>query len=275
MDKKTMIWFMELLNQISFNQLTLCCVKVVHKMAVRLGALWPWTVVHSAARFSAGPGHAADVISGDDRFVHVRCVVIDGGRVHDAECLTVKGQDDGAGFQVVHVTSAGVAVDTFLKWKLSHTHSERATAMMELSTALSGAKTLFEVARAAMDARDDAKLKSAMTELHGKLYDATQAAMESAFQSAALQEVLLAAQNECAELKRKAAERERYAIAQIPGQGKVYAYARKPTQDGDEEPTHYLCQPCYDKGIKSVLQPSKFHGGMEYLCTCCKTKLFS
>jgi hypothetical protein len=37
--------------------------------------------------------------------------------------------DDGSGFQVVHVTSVEVAVDTFLKLEFSHNQFRRATAM--------------------------------------------------------------------------------------------------------------------------------------------------
>lgn len=135
-------------------------------------------------------------------------------------------------------------------------------------------ESLVDVARTALDARDDAKLKSTMNELHGTLYQAMQAAMTSTAFAMETQNALRSAQDELAQLKTKAAERERYALAQIPGEGKQYAYAAQPTQTGKNEPPHYLCQPCYDKGVKSVLQMTESEIGSLYTCNCCKTTLY-
>ena len=142
--------------------------------------------------------------------------------------------------------------------------------MMEIGAALTSAKTLYDTARAAMEARDDAKLKTAMVELQGKLHDATQAAITSISEAMTLQKDLRAAQDELAEIKRKQADRERYALTQLPGEGKQFAFARKPSAEGDDEPPHYLCQGCYDKGIKAVLQGGDFYNTKTYDCPNCK-----
>lgn len=145
--------------------------------------------------------------------------------------------------------------------------------MMEIGAALTSAKTLYDTARAAMEARDDAKLKTAMVELQGKLHDATQAAITSISEAMTLQKDLRAAQDELAEIKRKQADRERYALTQLPGEGKQFAFARKPSAEGEDEPPHYLCQGCYDKGFKFVLQGTEGQFWWEYSCPGCKTTL--
>lgn len=145
--------------------------------------------------------------------------------------------------------------------------------MMEIGAALTSAKTLYDAARAAMEARDDAKLKTAMVELQGKLYDATQAAITSISEAMALQNALRAATDELNEMKRKEADRERYTLTQLPGEGKQFAFARKPSAEGDDEPPHYLCQGCYDRGLKFVLQGTEGQFWWEYSCPGCKTTL--
>lgn len=147
--------------------------------------------------------------------------------------------------------------------------------MIEIGAALSSAKSLYDAARVAIDARDDAKLKSVMIDLQGKLFDAMQAAMESATQAMAMQNELRSAQDELAKLKAQTAERNRYALTVVPGQGKQYAYASQPGQGGQSEPPHYLCQACYDKGIKAVLQSTEFYGGDQHECPSCHMKLYT
>lgn len=145
--------------------------------------------------------------------------------------------------------------------------------MIEIGAAISGIKALYDTARMAIDARDDAKLKAVMIEMQGKILDAMEAALDSKSQAIAIQNALHATQDELKEIKSKAAERNRYALTQMPGEGKQYAYASQPHQGGQNEPPHYLCQPCYDKGIKSVLQSTEFYGGYQHECPCCHMNL--
>ena len=145
--------------------------------------------------------------------------------------------------------------------------------MIEIGAALSGIKALYDAARLAIDARDDAKLKSAMMEMQGKILEAMESALNSKTQAMTIQDALHAAQDELKQIKGKAADRDRYTLTLMPGDGKQYAYASQPHQDGKHYPPHYLCQGCFDKGLKFVLQGSEFYGGTNYDCPGCKTRL--
>lgn len=147
--------------------------------------------------------------------------------------------------------------------------------MIEIGAALSGIKALYDATRIAIDARDDAKLKLLMVDMQGKILEAMEAALASKSQAMTIQNALHVAQDELKEIKAKAAERQRYTLTKIPGQGKQYAYASQPEQGGQNEPPHYICQPCYDKGIKSVLQGTEFYGGNQLECPSCQMKLYT
>jgi len=130
---------------------------------------------------------------------------------------------------------------------------------MELSTALTGAKGAFDLLQGAIRARDDAKIQAATLELREKLFAMSDIAMAYVERNAALvsrnaQLELTSAEQAraIAKLEDKAAERARYALHEIrPG---AFVYAFVPTAGADARPAHYLCQPCYDRGIRAVLR---------------------
>ncbi len=82
------------------------------------------------------------------------------------------------------------------------------------------------------------------------------------------------AQDEIRVLKAKADERDAYTLAEL--RTGAYAYARKKTDGGNDQEPPYLCQPCYDKGVKSVLRLSAGNGehGV-WRCPCDKDHLIS
>jgi hypothetical protein len=126
--------------------------------------------------------------------------------------------------------------------------------MMEINTALASARLLLGLAKAGLDARDDAKVKAALADLQEKLYDATSAALSMAEKAAALQTALSDLQREKADLQAKALDRGKYRLEQLrPG---AFALASKPADEGGEAPAHYLCQACDGEGFKAILQAS-------------------
>lgn len=146
--------------------------------------------------------------------------------------------------------------------------------MIEISAALASAGQILGIAKAGLDARDDAKVKAALTELQMKLFEATSAALAMAEKSAALQTALSEAQREKAELERKAEDRAMYRLHKL-GAG-AFAYASQPALDGNGPPQHYLCQPCYDKGVKTVLRlVQNSWGGADWECAAEKAHHFS
>ena len=59
------------------------------------------------------------------------------------------------------------------------------------------------------------------------------------------------------ELEAEQAEKSRYRLAKIGVVGQQFAYELRPAAElveRSDEPAHFLCQPCFDTGKKSVLQ---------------------
>ncbi|MEN9316503.1 MAG: hypothetical protein RIS35_2896 [Pseudomonadota bacterium] len=138
--------------------------------------------------------------------------------------------------------------------------------MVELSMALTGARALLDTARAAIEARDNAKVQAALSDLQTKLHDATSAALASAERAMDLQTALVAAQRANADLEAKLADRTLYRLHELrPG---AFVYAAQRSGEGVDPPQHYICQNCYDKGVKSVLrlQPGGSYFSDQWVC---------
>jgi hypothetical protein len=122
---------------------------------------------------------------------------------------------------------------------------------MELQTAIAAAGAALQVIKGAIAARDDAKAQAALFEVQDRLLAISTTSLDLSDRNAALQALLHEAEREKRELKGRLEERGSYVLHEIrPG---AFCYASKPAHEG-LEPAHYLCQLCYDKGIKSVLR---------------------
>lgn len=123
---------------------------------------------------------------------------------------------------------------------------------MDLAGAISGVGALLQIAEVAIKARDDAKAKQAIADVQIKLLDLSTAALAMAQTNISLTDEIRLLKEENQQLQMKASEREGYALAEIsPG---VYAYKSQPVEGREDSVPHYVCQPCYDKGVKSVLR---------------------
>lgn len=122
--------------------------------------------------------------------------------------------------------------------------------MMEIAAALSGLKGAIDLAKAAVDARDDAKAKEAINGMVGLLLEANTSALAMSGEARKLSADLDTATRELRELKARQGERDRYLLHQIARGRYVYSFV----DDGRGTPAHYLCQNCFDGGVKSVLR---------------------
>jgi hypothetical protein len=118
--------------------------------------------------------------------------------------------------------------------------------MMEITAALSGIKGAIDIAKVALDARDDSKAKAAINDMTGLLYEANASALAMSNEARKLSADLDSATRELREMKERQRERENYALHEIADGRFVYR------SQGD--PAHYLCQNCFDTGVKSVLR---------------------
>lgn len=71
------------------------------------------------------------------------------------------------------------------------------------------------------------------------------------------------------ELEAKQAEEARYQLAKLGAAGDFFAYRLRPAAElveRQDEPAHFLCQPCFDAGKKVVLQIDSF----DAFCPACQ-----
>lgn len=143
---------------------------------------------------------------------------------------------------------------------------------MELMTAMSAISTALGLAKTAVEARDEAKINAALTEIHTKQIGLYTAALQLADSLNLCQAAKADLERENRELRSKAEDRERYTLHELaPGR---FAYRHAPLA-GSLEPEHNLCQVCYDKGVKSVLHTTKDSMlGTAYECIADKAHTF-
>lgn len=125
-----------------------------------------------------------------------------------------------------------------------------------LISTLTGAKQL---AQAALDLRDFNAQAAAIANINGELLKAQDQLFVHQSQLLQLQEQHFEAREELRKLKEAQSERQRYALFDLGNGQFVYRVNVAPEQSGASEPggaepLHYLCQPCFDGGVKSVLQ---------------------
>lgn len=129
---------------------------------------------------------------------------------------------------------------------------------------------LRQIARTLLEVRDFTKLASVQTELLQRILDVQGAMLEMQVAVSSHLQTIDVLKDETAKLKRIAADRESYALHEIRRGAFVH---RRPEGVGAPEPIHYLCQPCYDKGVKAVLVETVNNGDWFQTCPICKWRV--
>jgi len=119
---------------------------------------------------------------------------------------------------------------------------------MELTVALSSAMKGYELVKLAIDAKNEAQVRAAVSDMAKSLMEANLAALD-------LTTKLANSEAKLREFEKSAAEREQYQLHEIAKGRFVYIHTGSPDNPkAISSPTHYLCQNCFDKGVKSVLR---------------------
>lgn len=137
--------------------------------------------------------------------------------------------------------------------------------MFDLASAISSASTMLGIAKGAIAARDDFKAQQAIGDAQGKLLEITTAALALSQTNIALTDEIRLLKDQAHQAQMEARDRQRYDIAEVcPGH---YAYKAQQVEGAAAIPLHYLCQPCYDKGVKAILRFTQAEGwGKEWEC---------
>lgn len=140
---------------------------------------------------------------------------------------------------------------------------------MNISEALAAAKGAYDLVAIGIEARDDAKVKSALADLQAKLLDALSMAVTQVQSTHALElEVqklrmeAIQADARQAELKRQLEQRSQYKLTEI-APGKLVRELVEPTEAQMGNPK-YFCATCYGEGREI---PLEFSAKDQYGCS--------
>ena len=147
-----------------------------------------------------------------------------------------------------------------------------------ISAAAASITAAVDISRAAAGLRDSALIAAEVAKINDQLLQAQQALFRHNADLLSLQQQHFETAQKLRKAEEALAERGRYSLFEV-GQGNwAYRVNFAPQQGGTSEPgatqtPHYLCQPCFDGGRKSVLAYSTFSGMLE--CSICKAQVSS
>lgn len=122
--------------------------------------------------------------------------------------------------------------------------------MIEISGALNAMRVAMELAKAGLAARDDSKIKAALSDMAEKFTDANMGALAMSETLVRLRTELSDAIARLADLEKAIQKREAHVLFEVREGAFVYLFDPLPD---DETPRHYKCQLCFDSGKESVL----------------------
>lgn len=147
----------------------------------------------------------------------------------------------------------------------------------QISIAVGALKTAKDIGQAALAFRDFNQTAAALTQINEQLLKAQDGLFAHNAQLMELQQRYYDTVEELRKAKESLAERGRYRLFEISDRVFVYE-ANIGASNGDVgdpnsmEPLHYVCQPCFDKGVKSVLRKHVYWGEVSLECPICKEK---
>lgn len=145
-----------------------------------------------------------------------------------------------------------------------------------ITTAVGAISAAKELGKAAMGIRDFNEAAPVIAQLNDQLLKAQDALFRHNAELLALQQEQFETAKKLREMEEALAQRGRYSLFELsPG---VFVYRVNVTPGGSDvqnpsgtEPMHYVCQPCFDKGVKAVLARNETHLRVIHLCPSCAT----
>ena len=138
-----------------------------------------------------------------------------------------------------------------------------------IASTIGGVSAALEVLRKLISANASKEVADAVSDVQGKLITAHTVAL-------ALQEQVTEQAEEIRKLREAAAEKARYQLVEIIPGGGIFAYfydgtpfERTPGEPYISESPHFVCQRCFNKGVKVVLQATRGRHGNLWHCTEC------
>lgn len=150
------------------------------------------------------------------------------------------------------------------------------SAIASLATSI---KLASELGKAALGVRDFNEFATAISKVNDQLLKAQDGLLQLSIQTHSLVQQLADAEKKALKLQEAANERARYSLFKLSAG--IFVYRLKTPDElhnigaqSPSEPTHYLCQRCFDSGTKSVLIQSVVWGALNHSCSICKVDYF-
>ncbi|MCE4302365.1 hypothetical protein [Xanthomonas hortorum] len=147
------------------------------------------------------------------------------------------------------------------------------TLITSIASSLKAAKDATE---AMLSIRDFNNTAALIAPINDQLLKAQQDLFVYMGQLLELQAQMARDRDELSKLQGALEERGRYSLFELSTGVFVYRFNDAPAgSDGNPttpQPVHYLCQPCFDKGTKSVLQRLSAYGRISLDCSICKAR---
>lgn len=145
--------------------------------------------------------------------------------------------------------------------------------MIDIPLITANLSAAYTVIKGLLDVRDTQKLSTVQSQLTERILHAQ--AHVADLLSVLMEKTVLCAKLEerVRELEGEKLERLRYELAEIASGGDL-AYRLKPSgalTERPSEPPHFICQRCFDQGVKIVLQKSNAWGTETFTCSACGT----
>ncbi|HDS1216241.1 TPA: hypothetical protein QEF70_002715 [Stenotrophomonas maltophilia] len=149
--------------------------------------------------------------------------------------------------------------------------------LTSISTAFTAIDLIRKGLSAAIDVRDFNKAAAELSKLNEALISAQTALLAQNGALFELQREKFQATEKLRELEEALAERGRYSLVELAAGHFAYRVNVIPKEGGASQPSgaqpvHHLCQPCFDKGVKSVLQRFVQYSVVHLRCPVCEQK---
>jgi hypothetical protein len=140
-----------------------------------------------------------------------------------------------------------------------------------VGSGFSALQGLRAIATTLLEVRDFTKLAGIQGDLQQKILDVQGAMLDLQATLSAKSDAFETLKARTTQLENAARERERYELYEIrPG---AFVYRRR-EEVPPIEPRHYLCQQCFDKGVKAVMRSiDSAHFGPRQQCPVCKDSI--
>lgn len=146
-----------------------------------------------------------------------------------------------------------------------------------ITSAVGALVSAKDLGAAMIGVRDSNLVAVKVAQMNEQILKAQEALLTHSLQMGELQQRHFETLEKLREMEKLVAERGAYVLHEIHPGSFVYRSHRAEgsAHNGDPvtaEPLHYVCQPCFDKNIKVVLQEATFYGKISLKCSACATE---